>query len=409
MTTGNAYQVLPSFTDANGVTSAGPFLVPPKATTGQAITFSMSFLYTGDPSKIADYSVTTGSDFSLTFAVVNNAVVGTVTLGGGAGTNLWKCDAPSRAQLMANFVAFRDQVESQDEGAIAAGGAALIAGRVAEMMPAPIAETPFYTLGLVPGFVGAAPRVDLRAGMRLAVEYEATQFTSPSNTNFNGYIASGRSSYRLHSVLGTDGIRRLAFDPFLGSIAAPSIDQQKPVTPPWIASGLIDLQRATVGQVYWRVLYPRTMIVGNSQGSVGAISNVVLLGADTLTLLESATGSSTPVANTTSIVFRGRATVVPEILVSIVVTGPSGAATQFVHVPVGTTVAQVLERFTGWVPLDGNAAQATVGLNRLQSATSGNSTVHSSLVTFPNPASRAAFDLPLAPGDSVTLAFPPGA
>ena len=127
-----AYQVLPSFTDSNGTASTGPFLLPPGASTNAPVSFKALYMYAGSTGNVPSITVSAEPDFSLTFQAPNPAVVFVVvTLGGSPATNLWKCDAASRAQLMQNFVSFRDQVESQLEtpGLIIPGGTAQVARR----------------------------------------------------------------------------------------------------------------------------------------------------------------------------------------------------------------------------------------------------------------------------------------
>ena len=406
------YQVFPLFTGTDNGCTNSAYLLPPAFAYGQAIKLIINYLYTGGP-NYASYSYK-NDDFE--FALVpaqsgstpqppyQQSVAVSVTL---TANNIWKCAAAARAALMANFNDFCAQLETQFEinqtPILAPGATAIIAGQIAEVMPAPLMETLFYYYGLNQGYAGAsAPAINLQPGMRLRIEFESIQFIQPGST-FNAYLGNGQCYYYISTVALPNNQRVLAFDAFLGNIAAPKI-LQSVSTAPYLASAILDLQTTTIGaRKYYRLLYPQNIISGNTQGDFSAAHNVTLLGANTLVELNN--GSGTSVINT---IFRGRAMVVPELAVRV--GHPSFFET--VYVPVGTTVNNILERYTRWKPY--YLQQQAVSLSRLQTASGlpqsnqpvSYTNVDFSLNSYGLPVSDLrSFDLPLVHGDNLTFGF----
>jgi hypothetical protein len=400
------YQIYPSFPGTDGVTNA-TFLLPPTFTSPNSITANILLLYSGPPTVPAGYSNT---DFAIAFqqnGSTAQTVTVQVTLNGtdkDPKANMWACAPTARAALMANFVDFLTQVEKQFElpGLLVPGATFRIGQQIADNMPAPLLETLFYRYSFSPGFAaGTLPCVDLRPGMRLRVETQISQFLTPDSP-MNGYISSGTFYYNVNSVPAGNATRVIAFDPFLGTIKAPSV--QGGASSPVIAGGLIDLQLASGAWPYWRLFYPSAVPPPLQSGDTNVDDNVTLVGAQSLEALASITSnqpsSSTCGASGTSCtIFLGRAIAVPEIPIWIN-DSTRGLNTQQ-YVPIGTTLANIVERFIP-VPLDPN--QSFVSSNRISTAT-GTLTNVSVNMTPGNltPLPSTMWDLPLIGGDSVVL------
>lgn len=441
MQTGS-YQVFSPYAGSDSGCTNGVFLFPPNFIYNQSITLVIRFIYSGSPNyKQYNFSAANNVDFQLALvpgqshgnspAEVNVQI--TVLA-----NNAWMCGQSARQSLMSNFTSFITQIEAQFElGAtpfLISGATSIIAGQIAEIMPAPLVETLFYRYGFNSGLAaGSNTSVNLTPGMRLRVEFEATQFVSPGSP-FNSYISNGQLYYYVSSIPGANNQRFLAFDPFLGQIAGPKIQQTG--SAPFPASGIIDLESAGMARRYYQLVYPQNMIAGNLPGDSSAAKNITLTGANTLADLSAGTGSAV------SSVFRGRTIVVPEIPVWLALAGQqafaynvrgSGVAqggqyningtasmtqtgsttqTMMIYVPLGTTVANILERFTAWKPI--YLQQGVISLSRLLTAPgsqTGNQSVGYQGVQFlysiPNTlvGNLQSFDLPLVSGDLVTINF----
>lgn len=434
-----SYQVFSPYNGTDNGCTSGVFLLPPSFQYGQPLNLIIRFLYIGG----TNFSSYTYSNADFQFSVIKGQQQGngpaeinlSITV---LANNVWKCSSSARQALTANFTDFITQIESQFEinatPILIPGATSIIAGQLAEIMPAPLTETLFYRYGFNSGLAGAgAPSINLTPGMRLRVDFEATQFISPSSP-FNSYISNGQFYYYICSVPGSNNQRLLAFDPFLGNITGPKIPQSG--SAPFSASGIIDIESAGMARRYYKLVYPQNMIAGNSPGDSTSAKNVSLIGANSLADLNAGTGSAV------SSIFRGRAVVVPEIPVWLSVTGQqsfnysvnglatvkdsqysitgqaitqqTGSPTQImqIYVPVGTTVANILERYTTWKPI--YLQQQVIGLVRLQTGSgksTGNQSVSYKSVTFPYAVPNTlvgnlqSFDLPLTSGDAVSLNF----
>src|SRR5207237_1213566 len=115
-----------------------------------------------------------------------------------------------------------------------------------------------------------------------------SQFLTPSSP-LNGYVSSGRFEFFINSVPASNGTRVVTFDPFLGTIKSPSITGAS--TSPVVAGGLIDLQPISGQRRYWRLFYPQTIPAPSQPGDLTTTDNVMLVGAQTLCLLNSVTNS----------------------------------------------------------------------------------------------------------------------
>ncbi|HMY76999.1 MAG TPA: hypothetical protein PLQ88_34590, partial [Blastocatellia bacterium] len=215
----------------------------------------------------------------------------------------------------------------------------------------------------------------------------------------------------------------------------------QPATQPLVAGGVVDLQGSSGAQKYWRLFYPQTMTASTQAGDLSLDKNAALVGAQTLAQLNTATsGYPTMASPSVYTIFLGRAVVVPEIPIwlniqtipntNATMSNPlAGTPVQTVqqYVPVGTTLANLIERFTA-LPLDvrllPSASDTTPALpvlsvTRVLNApftpppASGASAPYSAPVvgnmywqTSSLPAiPTTMFDVPLIAGDIVTIAI----
>jgi hypothetical protein len=355
--------------------------------TKQPITISLDFLYNGGTVP----TLPANADFS--FAASGPQVQITLLATG----NIW---TTNRSALMQNFVAFLQSIETNCELASPAillpGSTFRIGQAIADALPAPLLESLFYRYSFSTGFSGGMkPYVDIRPGMRLRVETQASQFLA-AGSNLNGYIAGGQSIFRVQTVSPNGGPRVVGFDPFLGTINSPSVS---PATgQPVIAGGLIDLQAASTGP-HIRLFYPNSVPPPTSAGSVSTTSNPTLVTAQTLAELNSVTNGTPPKIAT---LFLGRAVAIPEIGVwlniAMVNTQLPAIPLFLEYVAVGTTVGHILERYA---PLPLNLeGPLGVSVQRIYSITGQALTIS---FIGPPPLPASIFDLPLIAGDVVSL------
>jgi hypothetical protein len=417
------YQVYPFYTGFDNACQNAIYLLPPGwgAYGGTVQAFTIPLLY-GGPSGALPAAIG-NDDFTLTFSGPKNPpytpanVTVQVTI---TGKNAWNCAAAARQTLMNNFTSFLLALEAS--ATLVPGGIQTVVAQVADWMPAPLAETLFWRYSLSSGFYpNTIPYVDVRPGMRLRVDAEATQFVNPGAPQ-NGYVAGSRLAFSVGSMQASGGARVVTFDPLLGAIKAPT------VTPPSqqpsmngkapggtaVASGAFDLQPSGGARAYWRLLFPSSVPSPYEPGDVSIGDNVVLLGAPTLAALNQATSDYPNKIDTSGnppnvyVTFLGRALAAPEIEVFLtLVNGPRWLE----WVPIGTTFANIIERFS---PLPMSPSQRLIGNNGFMrpstASPSGQATVQVALTVDDRATSStlaalppAMFDLPLIAGDSITL------
>lgn len=338
------FQVFAEFSGEDGgcTSTNAVFLLPPAYDYGKSSKISLSNLYLGGMTlpqgwRNDDFSVALVESGSGSPNQTNVAVQ--ITL---AGKNMWNCAAPARATLMANFTSFILWIEANLElnGILVPGAAMIIAQQIAANMPAPPLETLFYQYGFISGLaVGTTPSINIMPGMQIRIDTEVSQFVSPGSA-FNGYVGAGSFSYGIGSVSPTSpGLPRpLAFDPFLGMIAAPKITNPSPI----VAGGVIDLLPVGGAQPYWKLFYPTTLTSPSNAGQAGMTNNVALIGAGTLNDLNTALENLPACTSTTTCAyFAGRTIVVP--LIPIFISVRNLYAVEWV--PIGTTFRHIVERY----------------------------------------------------------------
>jgi hypothetical protein len=320
------------------------------------------------------------------------------------GANMWKVQPAARAALMANFSTFLESIETRLElpKLLLPGSTQRIAQVIAALLPAPPAESLFYRYSFSSGFAaGTLPYVDIRSGMQLRVDVQASQFLTPTSA-MNGYVNSGSFLMRVSSAAASDGSRVIAFDPFLTAIKAPVVSG--PASSPVAVGGLVDVQPPGGARTYWRLIYPATISSPSQPGDLAIADNVTLIGASTLAELNAATQSYPAIdAGGTPpniyAIFLGRAVAVPEIPVWV----GNGGQAAFEYVPLGTTLGDLIERFTS-PPVD-PASITTPPLMRTMPASWVGTNPTSLVLTTTNLVSvpRYMWDVPLVAGDVVTI------
>jgi hypothetical protein len=412
----NNYQVFPFFSGTdNGCTNA-TFVLPPAFTYGNnpnPISFQIPLLWLGGTQQ---FTAPANDDFAFATQPAPNQndpasqanTYVSITI---KANNMWKCAAAARAQLMQNFTAFLQAVESTLEipGLLIPGATFRIGQALADWIPAAPVETLFYRYSLSPGFAtGTTAYVDVRPGMQLRLDTQISQLISPDSP-LNGYVSNDSLRINVAGVPGPNGTRLVGFDPFLSTIKSPAIGVSGS---PIMAAGVIDLQPVSSARSYWRLFYPSTMSPASTPGTLDIASNVVLVGAATLADLNAATNSYPAIGSgssrppTISFVFFGRAIAVPEIPITVQV-GLQSSSLQYV--PVGTTIANLAERFTTLPLLPGQQSSLGITVSRRMGGELQNSTTQwlnanvapytQNMAAIP----AAVWDVPLISGDAVSI------
>jgi len=426
------YQVQPGYTDPNNVTSSVPFLLPPMQlksggpSYGKAVAVEISDVY-GPQASGPNCPLGTPCDFTLAWTKDPNHTGGwlaVITIPAYA----WNADSTSRQKLATQYGILCGALESlETSGCLARGGAFGAAQRVAEALPVPVTEVLYYRYGLNSGLGGissaATPFVNLLPGMRLRVEFQGYEYTVP-NSPLNGFIGTGRATYDIVEYLDPNNNTRLAFDAFLGGILPSNL-----TSPTAVAGGIIDLQGASTARRYYRLFYPGTFS-NSASGNTSPANNVMLIGANTLADLSTATTAyltkQTCAPGGTSVLcnlFRGRAIAIPEILVYLsgqTFGGPSGqpqaVSGQPSYVPVGTTVRNLIERRFNWIFRTYTQAGSETRLSLLRQyrqisqnaplptpANYNSVFLNTNLLQPPSQPGLDVYDLPLVQGDFLSF------
>jgi hypothetical protein len=410
----NNYQVFPFFSGTDNACTNATYVLPPVFIYGNnpgPLSFQILLLWLGGSKS---FTAPANDDFAFATQPLPNQsnppsqanTLVSITI---KANNMWKCAAAARAQLMQNFTAFLQAIESTLEipGLLIPGATFRIGQAIADWIPAPPVETLFYRYSLSPGFAaGTVAYVDVRPGMQLRLDTQISQFVSPSSP-LNGYVSNDSLRINVVGVPGPNGTRLVGFDPFLSTIKSPKIGGVS--GSPILAGGVIDLTPVAGARPYWRLFFPSTMTSPSQAGSADIASNVVLVGAATLADLNAATKSYPAIGSggsppTICFVFLGRAIAVPEIPITVQV-GSQSSALQYV--PVGTTIANVAERFTT-LPLAPPPPSTGISVTRRMGGELQNANPYPSALLAPYTQNMAAipaavWDVPLISGDAVTI------
>jgi hypothetical protein len=292
--------------------------------TGGAITALLPDIFTTAPASAITsgvFSLGTNGDPLFKYKLTVN------------GPSLWTFDTNAiRSALRSDYKAFVTQLEA---AALKPGALAVVRQAIAQALPLTFAETLYYSYGFDP-----AGYVDLLPGMRLRLDYQTYQFVGAQDSGgLSGYVGSGSAYVDIGSYF-YGGSLSAGFNAFLARL-------QRPAVPPLIGGGggIIDLYAERGRRAYYRLLYPSDFTASAGPGETGTLKNVVILGADTIATIETATGTYMAQGNfegvdpnsISAISFRGRAVAFPEI--EVLVNG------QPLYVAIGTTVRDVIGQF----------------------------------------------------------------
>lgn len=323
----------------------------------------------------------------------------------------WQFDGTAlRDSLRTNIDNFLVQVEAREGNGLIPGATSLVRTVLATNTPLTFEESLYVTCGLVRNAgPNAMTYVDLRPGMRLRIDTQASQFVAPANSRggtlapplANGFVAGGQAHFDVTESYTAHGTQ-LTLDAYLAGATVPVVDPSLGG-----AGGICDLLGADRRGRYLRLCYPRRLPGSDSVGSTSLQSSAALLWAndlDTLakrTLAFYQTSGDVPSA----MFFRGRALPVPELCCLV-----NGAPT---YLPVGTTMRQLIQRFAG-LPRVPGLAPASFGYSRwapgldddslrygqLRPQGAGSTPVSFTATSLLGP---DAYDLPVLPGDKLVL------
>ena len=324
------------------------FLQPstPPATSGPDATRGIFFLGSS-PASLKTHIVSTLPKLYATAPATPAASakgIFTLTQGASGCTLTIELGTRSSADIESDYDDFLTKLEAP-AGSLLPGGAQIVKARIAERLPMTVGQVLYFHYGFKHiGGASGSNFVDLQAGMRLRVDYQNYQLTHPSDASaLDGFVGSGTCYYQLSGYaqpsLTGGPLRLLGFDAFLANIQSTVSTDVAAVG----AGGILEIQREGFRRPYFRLFYPSSFPGPGAQGFAGIERLATIVGAQTLTELETSTGTYLNSQGADSVpgsfFFRGRAAVIPEICV-FVQESPH-------YVPVGTTVRQILERFGG--------------------------------------------------------------
>ncbi len=315
----------------------------------------------------------------------------------------WKFDTDGiRSDLRDKYVQFLKNLETSG---LQPGALELVRHIIARGIPLTFTETLYYTYGFSP----ADRYINVQPGMRLRIDYQAHQIIGPDKSDryLNGYVGTSSGYHNVGSF--TDdvyNIVKVGADSFLNWLNFTADSNEGG------AGGIMDITGNVYRRPYFRLFYPPTFASSDSNGSVGFSCNVTLVGANTYAKLEEATekakaGGNFNVSGVISTFFRGRVTIVPEILCFI--------QNSPLYVPVGTTVRQLIEQVAA-VPLAEKIAVSKFTLTRSAASITdipydvvgGLSLFRKNRINFTNNlqkyiGGKTYLDLPVLHGDSLVF------
>ncbi len=318
---------------------------------------------------------------------------------------IWTFDGSDlRATVRTAFDDILNQIEAQEGKGLIAGASTIVRAALAVGLPATFAESLYFSYGLVrQASPSAQTYVDITPGMRLRVESQVSQFVAPAGTQggtpnsplSNGFVPGSQAVYNVVELAGPSGTTQVGIDAFLAGATVPVVAPNQGG-----AGGVIDLQSPSLRGRHLRLCYPTTMPSSDSVGSADPRQNVALIWANDLATLALSTAAYYQGTSAGALFFRGRTVAVPEIACLV-----NGAP---IHVPVGTTVRQVLQQ-RGALPRVPGAISAGLEVTRLAPAlgdlrdcafrvTPAQITFTAGTASLPHP-----YDVPVLAGDSITL------
>jgi hypothetical protein len=313
----------------------------PSAARAGTVTLLLSGVFAGTPAalpSVGGFTLRSNADAKLPHALVVDLAASGIA-------------ADEDAARLAGRRAFEQflaalELTNDNDGkrALARDGITLVRQAAARGLPLAFADTLFFAYGLDP----QRRTVDLLPGMRLRVDASAYQLVPPNpalTNTLSGHVAQGSIYYELSSG-GADGRSSItSADAFLSRVLGVDVDPALSKESGGQDTGLdgtVDLMQRSLRRAWLRLVYPTKFSASNQKGSIGTQGSVALVAADTRAALETASravseaGSFAGSLEATATFFRGRAALIPEILISL-----DG---QSLHVPVGTTVRQLIGR-----------------------------------------------------------------
>jgi|GEM_PF-2043275 len=272
-----------------------------------------------------------------------------LVLSGSGSGNVWAFSpAPIRADLATAYVDFIKAIEL---AGTVPSGTILVQQTIARYMPQTFQETLYYSYGLA--FPNPAAGVtygyaDLRPGMVLRVVFNDYMAVGGSSTQqwLNGYVGGSQIDYDVGSYLSNAGWA-LGFDAFIAQLVANgALSVGAPPTHPSLeleggSAEAADLFYPDFREPFYRVFFPSTLVSPSGSGTSQTSPNFVLAAAPTFTALSS-TGN-VPAPGTALAYFRGRAII--KLCIRVTINGNDTV------LPIGTSVANVLERYSRQPPI----------------------------------------------------------
>jgi hypothetical protein len=317
-----------------------PNTLTPPITLPFAITLYLENIFTNPPAQSINVP-------PFTIAPTKSSPMAyTLTIDNSKASIAWQFDStPIRQALSQAFLTFILQLEQQG---LLPGRSTLVQQLLAQNLPLTFAETLYYQYGFNP----ASGYINLQPGMRLRLDFQEYQEPDPGNPDFlNGFVGTGTSYIEVASFMNASGNLLTGFNPFLAALQSTTV-----TTNTGGAGGGIDLMGAPYAYPYFRLFYPKSVASADSTGYVGTQENVSLVGASTLSNLNTATqayltsGTCSGCAAVQTF-FRGRVTVTPEIPVFML-----GVLR---YVPVGTTIRNLMQGFTNMPYFAANTVQVS--------------------------------------------------
>jgi hypothetical protein len=323
----------------------------------------------------------------------------------------WQFTDDARTQLWNAYLQFLTDLDVLVSGTpqLKPGAFNLITQALGRALPLLFSEQ----LDYVYRFNGANGYIDLVPGMRLRVDGETRQFSGPpstSNININGFVSSGTTFFDLGEYWQGSQLNT-GFSSYLSLTGRPIVPSTNTTGG---AAGGLDFYSALSRMPLFRLLYPANFPAANTNGYADLTDNIVIIGANIFGDLQGATnqyiangnfsGYESKISQTW---FRGRAVITPEI--PILVNGT------LEHVPVGTTVRQLLGMFGGGAYPAGSYAGGltfrravnnivdSIGTAASPEAVRTNDVRIADLALGAYSGGVDAFDLPVIQGDSLTF------
>jgi hypothetical protein len=353
----------------------GPFLVPP-VTVGTPVYTNPLLIYViavcapGTTATTKGITSADNSVFQLSFTASSYSNTTFLALVSVAAASVYSQDPTVRAQMLAAFRQFRQQVEALEvpatatTGGLLPGATATVLNRVALSMPLRLNEALSYLYS----FDSLKQYVDLAPGMGLRVEWADYQYCDPPGGPGYGYNSFANTGSSLLRVAQKPDLT-LTLDAF-GGLFAPGYNTSPAATCPILAAGPMDLNLSGNSRRHVRIIFPTTIAGSGSIDNSGTQQQLSswLVGADTFVDLEAATtdilnggtgcgkhsGNNQPIV---SINFTSRVMLIPEISVRF-----NGTP---VSVPLGTTIRDLIAQFADPAAaqyLNSNAIYSDIGL-----------------------------------------------